>query len=84
MPIPDLYRVGHLQMINLAQYLSLAIKGTFTTQEPIIDQENRFASSLARKQMIIRFYMPNIMTKTIFSGVIIDCQMQHNFNIHWW
>ena len=55
MPIPDLYRVVHLQMINLAQYLSLATKGTYTTQEAIIDQENLGACSLARKLMIILF-----------------------------
>ena len=39
MPIPDLYRVVHLQMINLAPYLSLATKGTYITQEAIIDQK---------------------------------------------
>ena len=37
MPIPDLYRVVHLQMINRAPYLSLATKGTYITQEAIID-----------------------------------------------
>ena len=49
MPIPDLYRVVHLQMINLAQYLSLGTKGTYITQEAIIDQENMCVLSLERK-----------------------------------
>ena len=55
MPIPDLYRVAHLQMINLVQYLSLGAKGTYITQEAIIDQETCVLSPWKEKFMLALF-----------------------------
>merc|ERR1712020_626670 len=55
MPIPDLYRVAHLQMINLVQYLSLGAKGTYIIQEAIIDQETCVLSPWKEKFMLALF-----------------------------